>query len=193
MKKLLVLSLIAAMFLAGCSSTRFSISKDYDFTRIKRIAVTDFSNHLEYRNSGDSVADEFLTQLMKKGYKIVERNKINSILGEQQLADSNKLDPETIKRAGKILGVDAILTGSVVKYVQDSKTIVYFTDKDGNTSSQSMLQQAEISISARLFDVESGEVIWSGSDRDSGFEISDAIYGVVYSLVSSMKNDVNTK
>ncbi len=193
MKKLLALTLITALFLAGCSSARFSISKDYDFLKIKRIAVTSFTSHIDYRNSGDAVADEFLTQLMGKGYKIVERNRISSILGEQELAASNKLDPATIKRIGKILGVDAILTGSVVKYVQDSKAVVYYTDKDGNTSSQSQLRQAEISISARLFDVESGEVIWSGSDRDSGFEISDAIYGVVYSLVSSIKNDPAAK
>ncbi len=190
---MLALTLITALFLAGCSSARFSISKDYDFLKIKRIAVTSFTSHIDYRNSGDAVADEFLTQLMGKGYKIVERNRISSILGEQELAASNKLDPATIKRIGKILGVDAILTGSVVKYVQDSKAVVYYTDKDGNTSSQSQLRQAEISISARLFDVESGEVIWSGSDRDSGFEISDAIYGVVYSLVSSIKNDPAAK
>lgn len=181
------------MFLGGCSSARFSISKEYNFSGIKRIAVTGFSSHLDYRNSGEAVADEFLTQLMGKGFKVIERNKINAILGEQQLASSGKLDPETIKRAGKLLGVDVILTGSVVKYVEDRKTLVYFTDKDGNTTSQSQLQQAEISISARLFDVESGEVVWSGSDRDSGFEIGDAIYSAVYSLVSSIKNDASKK
>jgi hypothetical protein len=189
MKRLTVLILTAAVFLAGCSSQRVAVRKDYDFSKIKRVAIIGFSSHMDFKNSGDVVADEFVLQLMKKGYKVVERSKINAILSEQQLAQANKLDEVTIKKVGKILGVDAIFTGSVIKYVEDKNVVVYYNDKDGNPTSQSRLQQAEISVSARLFDVETGEVIWSGSDRDSGLEVSDAIYGVANSLVGSIKNE----
>ncbi|OGF48759.1 MAG: hypothetical protein A2231_13280 [Candidatus Firestonebacteria bacterium RIFOXYA2_FULL_40_8] len=187
MKKTSIALLILAVFLAGCSSQRVATRKDYNFANIKRVAILGFSSHMDYRNSGDVVADGFVLQLMNRGFKVVERNKINSILSEQQLATMNKLDEETVKKVGKILGVDAILTGSVIKYIEDKKTVIYYNDKDGAPASQSNLQLAEISVSARLFDVETGEIVWSGSDHDSGFEISDAIFGVAQSLVSSIK------
>jgi len=187
MKKIFLAVFLLAIFLAGCSSQRVAIRKDYNFSNIKRVAILGFSSHMDFRNSGDAVADEFLLQLMRKGYKVIERSKINSILSEQQLYAANKIDEETVKRVGKILGVDAILTGSVIKYVEDKKTVIYFNDKDGYPTSQSHLQLAEISVSARLFDVETGEVVWSGSDHDTGFEVSDAIYGVAFSLVDTIK------
>ncbi|MFH1074255.1 MAG: GNA1162 family protein [Candidatus Firestonebacteria bacterium] len=187
MKKTYLALLIIAVFLSGCSSQRVAIKKDYDFSRIKRVAVLGFSSHMDYRNSGDVVADEFVLQLMNKGFKIVERSKINSILGEQQLYSANKIDEATIKKVGKILGVDAILTGSVIKYIEDKNTVIYYNDKEGNPASQSYLQLAEVSVNARLFDVETGEVVWSGSDHDSGLDISDAIYGVAFGLVNTIK------
>ena len=187
MKKKYLALLITMVFLAGCSSQRVAVKKDYNFAKIQRVAILGFSSHMDYRNSGDVVADEFVTQFMKRGFQVVERSKINSILGEQQLATMNKLDPDTVKKVGKILGVDAILTGSVMKYMEDKNTVVYYNDKDGNPTSQSYLQLAEVSVNARLFDVETGEIVWSGSDRDSGFEISDAIYGVASGLVSTIK------
>ncbi|OGF44236.1 MAG: hypothetical protein A2452_05515 [Candidatus Firestonebacteria bacterium RIFOXYC2_FULL_39_67] len=186
--KINIMAVIAvAILLNACSFQRVAVKKGYDFSGIKRIAVLGFTNNLEFKNSGDVVADEFVMQLLNKSYSVIERGRINAILNEQELGAMNKLDPSTIKKVGKILGVDAILTGSVVKYLEDSNRIIYFNDKDGNPISQSRLQQAEVSITARLFDVETGEVVWSGSNHDSGFEISDAVYSVVSGLVYSIK------
>jgi len=186
MKKIKLLVLILSV-LSGCGSYNVAIKKDYDFSKVKRIAVVSFSSNRAYKNSGDVVSDEFILQLIRKGYSVIERNKIDTVLREQNLGESNRLEASTVKQIGKILGVDAIITGTIIKYQEDQNITVYTTDKDGKVTSQMTLQQAEVEISARMFDVETGEIVWIARDSDRGFDISDAVSYVVSSLISSIK------
>ncbi|MFH1824901.1 MAG: GNA1162 family protein [Candidatus Firestonebacteria bacterium] len=186
MKKIILLILIISI-LSGCGLYSVATKKDYDFSKIKRVAVVGFSSNRTYKNSGEVVSDEFVLHLMKEGYSVIERSKIDAILREQNLGESNRLESSTVKKIGKILGVDAVITGTVIKYHEDENTSVYTTDKDGKVTSQIILQQAEVEVSARMFDVETGEIIWTAKDSDRGFDISDAVTYVVASLIRSIK------
>src|ERR1035437_902799 len=136
------LLLLVGICLSGCGLTNLAIKKGYDFTKIKRIAIVDFSSTSGFRNSGDAVADEFVLQLMKRDISVIERNKLNAILTEQNLGQSGRLDPDTVKKIGKILGVDAILTGSVIKYKEEQDQQVYTTDLSGRSVYLTVLKQA---------------------------------------------------
>lgn len=186
MKKTILLILIISI-LSGCGLYNVATKKDYDFSKIKRIAAVEFSSNRTYKNSGEVVSDEFVLQLMKKGYSVIERRKIDTILKEQNLGESNRLESSTVKKIGKILGVNVVITGTVIKYQEDQNITVYTTDKDGRVTSQIILQQAEVEVSARMFDVETGEIVWTAKDSDRGFDISDAVSYVVSSLIRSIK------
>ena len=108
-------------------------------TKAKTIAISYFDNSsgdAKYNALSKGIADMLITDLSKvKGITIVEREKLEKLIGEIKLGQSKYFDPATAQKLGKGLGAQNILTGSF-----------YLLD---NT----------IRIDARLIDVETGGII----------------------------------
>ena len=108
-------------------------------TEAKTIAISYFDNSsgdARYNALSKGIADMLITDLSKvKGITIVEREKLEKLIGEIKLGQSKYFDPATAQKLGKGLGAQNILTGSF-----------YLLD---NT----------IRIDARLIDVETGGII----------------------------------
>lgn len=102
----------------------------------RRVAVFEFSN--DVRSSGNpyaalqalagpdpgkAAADLLITQLVQNGcVMVIERDAINKLLAEQNLTNSDRTDPQTAAKLGQILGVDAIVLGSITRYDFENKT-----------------------------------------------------------------------
>ncbi|MHA1747722.1 MAG: FlgO family outer membrane protein [Promethearchaeota archaeon] len=81
----------------------------------KKVAVIEFSD-LEGNVSkfGKYLSEELITRLfITKKFEVIERRLLNKVLDEQKLSVSDLIDPNSIKELGKILGVDAIVSGTV--------------------------------------------------------------------------------
>jgi|GEM_PF-2065490 TolB-like protein len=90
----------------------------------KSIAVTDFTGlQGDVTELGRFIAEELSIELMNnvKKFEIIDRNHLKSIMKEHKFAMSGLVDPKTIKEVGKIVGVDAIITGSVVPFGDNIK------------------------------------------------------------------------
>ncbi len=89
-----------------------------DFIKDK-IAVLDFQLHGKGYNSDDMgkiVAEWLITSLVKEGrFDVVERRLLKKLLEEQSLAHSGVVDENTASKLGKLLGVKAIISGTVMK------------------------------------------------------------------------------
>ena len=86
-----------------------------------RIAVMDFENRSQYGGwrVGRGASDILTTHLVKEtDFEIFERDRLESILKEQNLGTGGRLDPSTAARIGKIIGVQYIVTGAVTEYGQ---------------------------------------------------------------------------
>lgn len=85
----------------------------------KNIAVADFTD-LQGNTTelGRFLAEELSADLAEdgKGFEIVDRNNLRSILNEHKFSMSGLVDPKTIKQLGQIAGVDAIVTGTVTPF-----------------------------------------------------------------------------
>lgn len=180
----LLFSFLALFF--GCVP-RTAIKKGYDFNRINRIGVLEFTSYRERIYSGNAVTDEFIKQLIFRDIDVVERERLESVLREQHLAESKYLDPETVKQVGKILGVDALITGTVTKYIADDRETIYFRDEDGNIKTEVFLKRAEVGVSARMIDVETGSIVWASSYTYESFDMEGAIRGVASRVLNSLK------
>ena len=79
-----------------------------------RIAVLPF-RELEGRDSvfGTFLAEELFTQLVNSGLEIVERSMLDKVLAEIKLDQTGLIDATTAKRVGSMVGVDAVVTGSI--------------------------------------------------------------------------------
>lgn len=184
------LAISVFLFLSGCAP-RAAIRKDYDFRKIRQVAVLSFDSSqvsfLPALDPGNAIADEFVFQLIERGITVVERSRLSGILREQELAKSGLLDADTVKQIGRLLGVDALITGTVTKYVPDRKERFYIKDEQGDMHEEIFVVDAEVAISARMIDVETGIIVWAGAYSYDSFYIDSAIRYTVSALLDSLK------
>jgi curli biogenesis system outer membrane secretion channel CsgG len=132
-RKLLRLS-VSTLLLGGLSiapqSTSQSTSQSTQVAQSQpqqkmRIAVLDF----DYSSTGQNwvwwgggapsrgVSDMLTNKLVEGGsYSVIERSRIDDIIAEQNLGDSGRISANTAAQLGRILGVDAVVIGSVTRY-----------------------------------------------------------------------------
>jgi len=112
-----------------------------------KIAVLDFTiqgkGH-ETEDMGEIVAEWLITALVKEGrFDVIERRLLKKILGEQELGATGVLDQDSVSKLGKLLGVKAIISGSVIRF------------------------QNIIEVNARVIDVETASIITAESVKDT--------------------------
>lgn len=102
----------------------------------KRLAVFDFENaaatggisspffQMTPPNVGKAVADLLITRLVQDGnVMVVERSAIAKLLAEQDLTNSDRTDAVTAAKLGRVLGVDAIVLGTITHYDYEDKIV----------------------------------------------------------------------
>jgi TolB-like protein len=105
---------------------------------------------------GRYIAEEILTHLVRdKKLRVVERRYLEKTMNEIKLGMSGLVSDDTAKSVGKIVGADAILTGSYTQVGQSVK------------------------IQARMIDVETGNVLASGSSGVDKDQVANLIRQVV--------------
>ncbi|HEY1341569.1 MAG TPA: CsgG/HfaB family protein [Bryobacteraceae bacterium] len=161
----------AAVFLASalCAGAAELPSK-------KRVAVFDFDNAAvqggmvspffttSAPNLGKAVADLLVSHLVKDGaVSVIERAALDKLISEQNLSNSDRTDPRTAAKLGRILGVDAIILGSITHYDYQDKTTGGGGPRFGGFGGGSMSTKhditARVQISARLVSPDTAEVV----------------------------------
>src|SRR5215471_6933109 len=90
--------------------------------RKPRVAILDFEYATVYRDVqlifGQNIdVGKGITNLVKDGsYSVIERKALDKILAEQNFSNSNRADATSAAKIGKMLGVDAIIVGSVTQF-----------------------------------------------------------------------------
>ncbi len=107
-----------------------------------KIAIMPFSYGKEKKSDvGLMVSERLTTRIVKlHKFKVIERQMLENVMQELHLEGTGAVDAETTKKIGKILGVEAIVTGTIL-------------DINGNTAE----------INARVIKTDTAEVIASAS------------------------------
>lgn len=122
-----------------------------------RLAVLNFQNNTTNGFWGDrlgeAAADEITTQLVKTGdFTVVERQQLKAVLDEQHLGLSGAVDPATAARIGKLLGVQAVVLGSITKFSINRKS-------GGIGPLSASYAEAESQMDVRLVNTTTGEIV----------------------------------
>jgi curli biogenesis system outer membrane secretion channel CsgG len=172
MKKLLIIA-VAAVLAGGCAPSKSvkkqqAISVDETekvtskFTGPKRrVGVVEFENKSAYGQGrlGGAASDILVTELVKSGkFIVVERDRMAKILEEQKLQGQGLIDTVTAVKVGQIMGLEAIVVGSVSQFGVKKEGSDYLI-------TQSKRQIAEVTVDLRLIDVQSGQVILADSGK----------------------------
>ena len=173
LKKVSVSLLMVLLVLAGCAP-RTTVKQKQAITvketeRVetkytgpkRRVAIVDFENKTAYgaRRLGTAATDILISELGKTGkFILVERDKMEKLLEEQKLGMTGIIDPTTAARMGRILGVNAIVTGSISQFGVKTGGSEYVIV-------QSKRQEAEATVDIRVVDVETGQILFTDSGK----------------------------
>jgi curli biogenesis system outer membrane secretion channel CsgG len=142
----------------------------------KRVAVFDFDNaaiqdgikvpfvEMSSPNLGKAAADLLITKLVQDGnVTVIERAAIDKLLAEQNLSNSDRTDPVTAAKLGRVLGVDAIILGAITQYDYLDKTTGTGGPRFGGFGGYSTKTKHDITgrvqISTRLVSPDTAEVL----------------------------------
>jgi curli biogenesis system outer membrane secretion channel CsgG len=120
---------------------------------------------------GRGISDLLIDKLVKDGtYRVIERRDIGKIVGEQNFSNSDRADPATAARIGRLLGVDTVIIGDITQFGRDDKTtgigaIASRWDKYGIGNIGVRKAKAVVAVTARLIDVNTGEIVASESGK----------------------------
>lgn len=127
----------------------------------RRIGVVEFENKSAYGQGrlGGAASDILVTELVKSGkFIVVERDRMEKILAEQKLQGGGLIDPATAVKVGQVMGLEAIVVGSVSQFGVKKEGSDYLI-------TQSKRQVADVTVDIRLVDVQSGQVILADSGK----------------------------
>ncbi len=142
----------------------------------RRVAVFDFDNAavqggitLPFAgtgapNLGKAAADLLITKLVQDGsLSVLERNAIDKLLAEQDFSNTNRTDPVTAAKLGRVLGVDTIILGTITHYDYVDKTTggggSHFGGFGGGSMKTKHDINAAVQISIRLVSPDTAEVL----------------------------------
>jgi curli biogenesis system outer membrane secretion channel CsgG len=114
---------------------------------------------------GKGITDMLVEKLVKDGkYSVIERKALDKILAEQNFSNSDRANPAMAAKIGQILGVDAIIMGSITKFGRDDKSKSYGglgvgPRAFGIGGIKKNESKAVCAISARLVDTNTGEIL----------------------------------
>jgi curli biogenesis system outer membrane secretion channel CsgG len=118
-------------------------------------------------NIGKGISDLLVDKLTNDGtYRVIERNAIAKVMSEQNFSNSDRVDAASAAKIGKILGVDAIITGDITQFGRDDQSKNYGALAGGLAGGAlghlgTSKSKAVVAVTARLIDANTGEVLAS--------------------------------
>ncbi len=141
------------------------------FAGKKRVAVLDFEFGTVQQwwsgnwDIGKGISDLIVTELVTDGtYSVIERSRLDAILAEQNFSNSDRASPATAARIGEILGVDAIIVGSITQFGTEQKDnrVGAALGRWGGVGAGKVgtsKGKATVAIDARVVDVHTAEIL----------------------------------
>ncbi len=161
--------------------------------RKKRVAIMDFDYATVHGgvsaifgqdvDIGKGIADLLVKYLVKDGsYSVIERKALDKILAEQNFSNSDRANPTSAAKIGKMLGVDAIIVGSITQFGNDTKN----TNVGGAGGGLGGFglggfghkkSKAIVGLDARMVDIDTGEILAVAEGKGESQRTSTSLLG----------------
>jgi curli biogenesis system outer membrane secretion channel CsgG len=132
---------------------------------------------------GKGVTDLLVNYLVKDGsYSLIERKALDKILAEQNFSNSNRADATSAAKIGKMLGVDAIVVGSITQFGNDTKNtgvggVGAGLGKIGLGGVSQKQSKAIVGLTARIVNVDTGEIMAVAEGKGESKRTSTSLAG----------------
>ena len=165
---------------AAAGPKRLVTVMNFDYGTVQSYVQQIFGSN---QDIGKGISDMLVDKLLKDGkYRLVERSALDKILAEQNFSNSDRADSNTAAKIGKVLGVDAIIIGSITQFGRDDQhTNVggggYGLGRFGLGGVGTSKAKAVVGITARVINVSTGEILASVQGEGESTRSSTSLLG----------------
>ncbi len=192
MRKNWLFASLVYFLLAGMMASAFAQAAPAP-TRKKRVAIMDFDYATVHGgvsaifgqdvDIGKGITDLLVKYLVKDGtYSVIERKALDKILAEQNFSNSDRANPASAAKIGKLLGIDAMIVGSITQFGNETKNTKiggvgggfggFGVGGFGRKNSK-----ANVAIDARIVDIDTGEILAVAEGKGESRRSSTSLLG----------------
>jgi len=180
-----VLSVVAVLLVASLAAQGADRKKrvailDFEYGTVKSGVAAMFGSDVDV---GRGISDLLVKHLVQDGtYSVIERHALDKILAEQNFSTSDRANPSSAAKIGKLLGVDAIIVGSITQFGGENKNTKvggggggwggFGLGGVGHTKSKAI-----VSIDARIVDIDTGEILGVADGKGESSRSSTSLLG----------------
>ncbi len=169
-----------ALLPAGAQQKKRVAVMNFDYATVRSSVSSLFGTD---QDIGKGIADLLVDKLVSDGaYSVIERKALDKIIAEQNLSNSDRFDNSTAAKIARILGVDAIIMGSITQFGRDDKKTnigagARQLSRFGIGGLQRSNAAAVVQITARMVDTSTAEILASMSAKGDAERSGTGILG----------------
>jgi curli biogenesis system outer membrane secretion channel CsgG len=166
MSRLLIVTAIAAGLATGAAAQqkRRVAVLDFEYATVRSSVQAVFGGD---QDIGKGIADLIVEKLVNGGtYSVIERKAIEKVMAEQNFSNSDRADSQSAAKIGRLLGVDAIIMGSITQFGRDDKStgvgggaLSRATGRFGIGGVKRTSAKSVVGLSARMVNIDTAEIL----------------------------------
>lgn len=162
----------------------FYLSPKVNLTKYRKIAVLGFNDAPNAPGSGKIITDIIASELSTRGYNIIHGTEAEMLLRKYRPTETAAERASiSISRKGKILGVDAVITGNLSQWGTTTTYTVYYSRP---------VVTAVVELTIEMIDTKTGSLIWQGHGSH-GVPRSVAIQPVARAVIKTILDKIPKK
>jgi curli biogenesis system outer membrane secretion channel CsgG len=184
MRRFLAVALFLCIPIPVCAQTKPRVAVlDFDYATVRTQSQSIFGTDVDI---GKGITDLLVEKLVNGGtFSVIERKALDKIISEQNMSNSDRFDSTSAAKIGRLLGVDAIIIGSITQFGRDDKStnvgggaIGGITGRFGVGGVGRREAKAVVGITARIINTDTGEIMsvatGTGQSKRSGTSLLGA-------------------
>ena len=163
MRRLILLVAFCSLAFAQEPKKRIAVM-NFDYGTVSTYTNQLFGSNVDV---GKGIADMLVDRFVNDGvFSVIERKALDKLMTEQNFSNSDRADPASAAKIGKLLGVSAIVIGSITQFGRDDSNKNFAgggstLGRFGVGGIGKKEAKAVVQITARLVDVNTGEILAS--------------------------------
>ena len=161
----ITLALSAALAASAVAQPKRRVAvMNFDYATVRSSVAAVYGTD---QDIGKGIADLIVENLVQSGkYSVIERKAIDKIMAEQNFSNSDRVDANSAAKIGRILGVDAIIMGSITQFGRDDQSkgvaggaMDRLGGRFGLGGVRRTQAKAVVGVSARMVNTDTAEIL----------------------------------
>ena len=180
--KVAVIVLVASLLAQAAETRRKRVAiMDFDYGTVHGAVASIFGTDVDV---GRGIRDLLVKYLVQDGtYSVIERAALDKIMAEQNFSNSDRANPTSAAKIGRLLGVDAMVFGTITQFGYDNKNTNVggggggWGGRFGVGGFSHKKSKAVVTVDCRAVDIDTAEILVVADGKGESTRESTGLLG----------------